>query len=121
MHLPLFFDVVSLVCIKHLVYIKLDFLLVHSVLCVIVFPLLSCKMHVCIYCIAFDVDIVYQQIILPSIILPSFVLVSLSISELHEHASSHCSLLWYEKDFVYQQIITTLMISHETLPYYQVS
>ena len=28
---------------------------------------------------------------------------SLSISELQEHASSHCSLLWYTKGTVYQQ------------------
>ena len=28
---------------------------------------------------------------------------SLSISELQEHASSHCSLLWYTKSIVYQQ------------------
>ena len=51
--------------------------------------------------------------------LPNFVHVSLSISELHENASSHCSLLWYEKAFVYQQIITTVVVSHETL--YRVS
>ena len=31
------------------------------------------------------------------------VYISLSISELQEHASSHCSLLWYTKRIVYQQ------------------
>ena len=36
---------------------------------------------------------------------PSFVHVSLSISELHEHAYSHCSLLWCEKGIVYQQVV----------------
>ena len=40
---------------------------------------------------------------LHSIALPNFVHVSLSIGELHEDVSSHCSLLWYEKRFVYQQ------------------
>ena len=35
-------------------------------------------------------------------------------SELYEDASSHGSLCWYKKGFVYQQIITTLVISHET-------
>ena len=79
------------------------------------------------YVYVFDVVIVYQQIMksferfLHSIALPNFVHVSLSISELHENASSHCSLLWYEKAFVYQQIITTVVISHETLPLYQIS
>ena len=58
---------------------------------------------------------------LHSIALPNFVVVSLSVSELHENTSSHCSLLWYEKGFVYQQIITTLVISRETLPLYQFS
>ena len=58
---------------------------------------------------------------LHSIALQNFVSVSLSISELYEDASSHCSLLWYEKEFVYQQIITTLVISHESLSLYQVS
>ena len=58
---------------------------------------------------------------LHSIALLNFVRVSLSISELHEVAYPHCSLLWYEKGFVYQQISTTLVISHETLPLYWVS
>ena len=47
---------------------------------------------------------------LHSIAQPSFVHVSFSISELHEHAYSHCSLLWYEK--VYQQVIRMLASYH---------
>ena len=33
----------------------------------------------------------------------NIVYISLSISELQEHASSHCSLLWCTKGIVYQQ------------------
>ena len=33
----------------------------------------------------------------------NIVYISHSISELQEHASSHCSLLWYTKGIVYQQ------------------
>ena len=43
------------------------------------------------------------------------VCVSLSISELYQHTSSRCSLLWYKKD---DQIITTFVISHKTIPLY---
>ena len=49
---------------------------------------------------------------LHSIAQPSFVHVSLSISELHEHAYSHCSLLWCEKDIIYQQVIGVLVSYH---------
>ena len=35
----------------------------------------------------------------------NIVYISLSISELREHASSHCSLLWYTKSIVNQQRI----------------
>ena len=34
--------------------------------------------------------------------IPNIVYISLSISELQEHVSSHCSLLWYTKG-IYQQ------------------
>ena len=43
---------------------------------------------------------------------PNIVCISISISELQEHASSHCSLLWYGKGIVYQQIIKTLVSTH---------
>ena len=49
---------------------------------------------------------------LHSIAQPGFVRVSLSISELHEHAYSHCSLLWCEKGTVYQQVIRVLVSYH---------
>ena len=35
---------------------------------------------------------------------PNIVYISLSISELQKHPPSHCSLLWYTKVIVYQQI-----------------
>ena len=41
-----------------------------------------------------------------------FVQVSLSVSELHEHAYSHCSLLWCEKGIGYQQVIRVLLSYH---------
>ena len=47
--------------------------------------------------------------------LPSFVHVSLSISELHEQAYSHCSLLWCEKG-VYQQVIGVISLNLTCLP-----
>ena len=65
------------------------------------------------YCFCFGTNVYclptkYENLIcyiqgLHSIAQPSFVHVSLSISELHEHAYSHCSLLWCEKGIVYQQ------------------
>ena len=70
-------------------------------------PFTELHVHAYIYCIAFVVVrmcIVYQQStrFTHSLVLLSFVRVSLSISELHECASSHCCLLWYEKAIVYQ-------------------
>ena len=47
-----------------------------------------------------------------STIVPSIVCISLFISELQEHTSSHCSLLWYRKGIVYQQIIKTVVSNH---------
>ena len=51
--------------------------------------------------------IVYQQIVEICCEVLTFyccnVYISLSISELQEHASSYCSLLWYTKGTVYQQ------------------
>ena len=46
----------------------------------------------------------------------NIVCISLSISELQEHASSHCSLLWHGKGIVYQQIIKLLVSTLYTLP-----
>ena len=40
-----------------------------------------------------------------SIAPPSYIRVSLSISELHQRAYSHCSLSWCEKGIAYQQVI----------------
>ena len=34
------------------------------------------------------------------------------VRELHEHACSHCSLLWCEKGVVYQQVIRMLVSHH---------
>ena len=50
--------------------------------------------------------IVYQQIVETCCEVLTFYCCnkySLSISELQEHASSHCTLLWYTKRIVYQQ------------------
>ena len=44
--------------------------------------------------------------------MPNIVYISLSISELQEHASSHCSLLWYTKGIDYQQ--NRLVLNHST-------
>ena len=43
---------------------------------------------------------------------PNIVCIGLFISELQERASSHCSLLWYEKGIVYQQMIKTVVSNH---------
>ena len=40
------------------------------------------------------------------------VCISVSIIELLEHASFHCSLLWYRTGIVYQQIIKTIVSNH---------
>ena len=52
-----------------------------------------------------------------------YISLSIRLSELHERASPYvyCSLLWYEKGIVYQQIITTVVSNHQTLLLYHVS
>ena len=42
----------------------------------------------------------------------NIVYISLSISELQEHASSHCSLLWYTKALFTNKIIIRLVLNH---------
>ena len=71
------------------------------------------------YCFCFGTNVCclatnYENVIcyiqgLHFIAQPSFAYVSLSISELHEHAYYHCPLLWCEKGIVYQQVIGTLV------------
>ena len=88
-----------------------------------VFPSLSyTNMHTP-YCFCFGTNVYclptkYENLQgLHSIAQPSFVHVSLSISELYEHAYSHCSLLWCEKGIVYQQVsIGVISLSPTCLP-----
>ena len=66
-------------------------------------------MHI-LYCFCCDTNVYclpikYENCYIHSIALPSFVQVSLSTSELHQRAYSHCSLLWCEMGIVYQQVI----------------
>ena len=107
MHLPLLFDVVCLVHIKHLFTQYILYPCTKCAVCSVPFTELQNILYClwCGYCLP-TIYGTYNRFFLHSITLPFFVLVSLSINELYEHASSHCSLLWYEKDFVYQQIIT---------------
>ena len=70
-------------------------------------------MPICIVLVLVQNCIVYQKImgivLLNFTIIPYIVCISLFISELQEYASSHCSLLWYGKGIVYQQIIKTMV------------
>ena len=55
----------------------------------------------------------WHSIALPNIVYIYNMSVFPLASELHERAPSHCSLLWYEKGIVYQQIIQNIGV--ETL------
>ena len=103
------------------------FLSLYHVWCVLVFPSLSyTNMHILNIMVVVQMcsNKVWEFSLLQglhSIALPSFVRISLSISELHQCAYSHCSFLWCEKCIVYQQVIRILVSYHLTLPVYHVS
>ena len=90
---------------------SLDSILVPSVVRVSV-PFTELHEHAYLYCSCFGTNLPtnYGNSVVYSTIVPKFyiVCISLFISELQEYASSQCSLLWYVKDIVYQQMIKTV-------------
>ena len=76
------------------------------------------ELHTYFHCSCFGTKVHYSPtnygnlVVQHTTAVPNIVCISHSISELQEHAFSHCSLLWYRKGIVYQQIIKMLMSNH---------
>ena len=78
---------------------------------VLVVPTLHECVSISIVLVLVQKCIVYQQIVGICCVVLTFyscTKYSLSISDLQEQASSHCSLLWYTKGIVYQQNYHTI-------------